>query len=267
MPVEQNIEYIRAQRGIFQRLSSQAAAAIEELDRQLAAATNEVNKSSSRLRALKNDLVTASGTPSIATLEERIRAEARLSALEDALQRFEQQKSALVILAREHAEILSTRGELPTDKELSDKDKEKLIRMEALIREQATSYGFSTFPPSELEISQESYKPQREGFEIGFEMSASDTIQLKWAYQLALLEVARTLETHHAGLVIFDEPQQQKTAKVSFKKLLDRAASARLSGQQVIFATSEDRDQLEAFLVDVDCHFLAFDKPIVRRLT
>jgi hypothetical protein len=98
-------------------------------------------------------------------------------------------------------------------------------------------------------------------------MSASDTIRLKWAYQLALLEVARTAETHHAGLVIFDEPQQQKTAKISFKKLLDRAATALASGKQVIFATSEDRDQLEAFLLDVDCHFLAFDTPIVRRLT
>jgi hypothetical protein len=265
MPVEQNIEYIRAQRGIFQRLSSQADAAIEELGRQLAAATNEVNESSSRLRALKNDLVTASGTPSIAALEERIRIEARLSASEDALQRFEQQKLTLAMLAKQHAELLSFKGELPTDR-LSDKDKDKLIRMEAIIREQAASYGFSTFPPFELDISYESYKPQREGFEIGFEMSASDTIRLKWAYQLALLEVARTAETHHAGLVIFDEPQQQKTAKISFKKLLDRASSARLSGQQVIFATSEDRDQLDGFLADVDCHFLAFDTPIVRRL-
>src|ERR1700730_2712167 len=75
MPVEQNIEYIRAQRGIFQRLSSQAAAAIEELDRQLDAATAEMNESKTRLRALKNDLVAASGSPSIAVLEERIRAE------------------------------------------------------------------------------------------------------------------------------------------------------------------------------------------------
>jgi hypothetical protein len=266
MPVEQNIEYIRAQRGIFQRLSAQADAAIEELDRQLVDATARVNESSSRLRALKSDLVTASGTPSVAVLEERIRAEARLSALEDAVQRFEQQRSTLVTLAREHAQLLSTKNELPKDR-LSDADKEKLIGMQALVREQAASYGFTTFPPSELDISHESYKPQREGFEIGFEMSASDTIRLKWAYQLALLEVARTSKTHHAGLVIFDEPQQQKTAKISFKKLLDRAASARLSGQQVIFATSEDRDQLDEFLADVDCHFLAFDTPIVRRLT
>lgn len=265
MPVEQNIEYIRAQRGIFQRLSNQADAAIAELERQLAAATVEVNESSSRLRALRNDLVSASGTPSIATLEARIRAEARLNGLEDALQRFEQQKSNLGILARQHAELLAKGSELPKDRFTED-DKAKLIRMGELIRDQVAAYGFSTFPPPELEISDENYRPQREGFEIGFEMSASDTIRLKWAYQLALLEVARTARTHHAGLVIFDEPQQQKTAKISFKKLLDRAAAARTSGQQIIFATSEDRDQLEGFLSDLDCHFLAFDGPIVRRI-
>jgi hypothetical protein len=266
MPVEQNIEYIRAQRGIFQRLSNQADAAITELDRQLTVATVEVNESSSRLRALRNDLVSASGAPSMAAMEERIRAEARLSALEDVLQRFEEQRSNLVTLTRQYAEILSARNELPADR-LTEDDKAKLARMGELIREQANTYGFSTFPPSELEISDENYRPQREGFEIGFEMSASDTIRLKWAYQLALLEVARECRTHHAGLVVFDEPQQQKTAKISFKKLLDRAVTARASGQQVIFATSEDRDQLEDFLSGLECHFLAFEGPIVRRIT
>jgi hypothetical protein len=265
MPVEQNIEYIRAQRGIFQRLSKQTDAAIEELERQLIAATSEVNESSSRLRALKNDLVAASGAPSIAALEERIPAEARLSGLEDALQHFEQTKLSLVALAEHHARLLAERSELPRDR-LTEKDNATLVLMGELIREQAGSYGFSTFPPSELDISYESYRPEREGFEIGFEMSASDTIRLKWAYQLGLLEVARTAETHHAGLVIFDEPQQQKTARISFKKLLDRAATARKFGQQVIFATSEDRDELEAFLLGVNCNFIAFDTPIVRRL-
>lgn len=265
MPVEQNIEYIRAQRGIFQRLSSQADAALVELDRQLAIATVEVNESSSRLRALRSDLVSASDTPSVATLEERVRAEARLNALEDALQRFEQMKSHLATLARQHAELLAMVSELPADR-FTEEDKAKLARMGELIQEQVATYGFSTFPPSELEISHENYRPQREGFEIGFEMSASDTIRLKWAYQLALLEVARTAQTHHAGLVVFDEPQQQKTAKISFKKLLDRAAAARVSGQQIIFATSEDRDELETFLSDIDCHLLAFDDPIVRRI-
>lgn len=265
MPVEQNIQYIRAQRGIFQRLSNQADNAIAALDQELAAATAEVNDASARLRALRADLVAASGTPSIAALEDRIRSQARLAGLDDAWQRFEQQKATLERLSKKHAEILAARDLLPRDR-FGAEDREKLSTMERLVREQTASYGFQTFPPAELDISEESYRPQREGFEIGFEMSASDTIRLKWAYQLALLEVGRSSETHHAGLVIFDEPQQQKTAKISFRKLLERAALARTASQQVIFATSEDRSELEGFLSDIECHYIPFGTHIVKRI-
>ncbi len=214
---------------------------------------------------MRNDLVSASSAPSIAVLEERIRLEARLSSLDDALQRFEQQKLALIALAGQHSALLAARAELPRDR-FTVEDKQKLTRMGDLVREQVAGYGFSTFPATELEISEENYRPQREGFEIGFELSASDAIRLKWAYQLALLEVARSGSTHHPGLIIFDEPQQQKTAKISFKKLLERASDAKTSGQQVVFATSEDREQLDAFLAGVDCNFLPFDGPLVRRV-
>jgi hypothetical protein len=118
----------------------------------------------------------------------------------------------------------------------------------------------------DLEISENSFRPQKEGFEIGFELSASDAIRLKWAYQLALLELGRMGSTNHPGFVVFDEPRQQETAKVSFEGLLKRAAGAKAAGQQVIFATSEDREQLEALLSSVDCQLVAFQARIVRRV-
>ncbi|MFZ2065433.1 MAG: hypothetical protein WAV27_05580, partial [Xanthobacteraceae bacterium] len=198
-------------------------------------------------------------------LEERIRSQTRLAGLEDAWHRFEQQRAALETLSKSHAEILAARSAIPGDR-LSAVDKEKLSAMERFVREQTASYGFQTFPPAELEISEENYRPQREGFEIGFEMSASDMIRLKWAYQLALLEAARSCESHHAGLVIFDEPQQQKTAKISFRRLLERAALSRAASQQVIFSTSEDRIELEGFLSGIECHYIPFNSHIVRRI-
>jgi hypothetical protein len=265
MSVEDNIQYIKAQRGIFQRLLQQAEAAITDIDHNLAAATVEATEASARLRALKADLIAPSHSPSVAVIEERIRVEARLQALEDAHQRFELQKASLIVLAREHAGLLAVQSELPADRITAD-DKKKISQLESLIRAQANSYGFTTFPTAELEISPDTYRPQKEGFEIGFELSASDTIRLKWAYQLALLEIGRVERTNHPGFVVFDEPRQQETAKVSFKQLLERAAGAKESRQQVIFATSEDRGQLETFLSGLDCKLISFDGPIVRRL-
>ncbi len=237
MPVEDNIEFIRSQRAIFLRLGARIEAAIVSIDRRLAAATAEVNETNSHLRALRADLTSPSYAPSVAILEERLRGEARLEALEDVQQRFEQHKAALLSLAIRHAELIAARRELPEDR-LSPEDKAKLDRLTRLIRQQAGSYGFSTFPAGEIEIAPDNFRPQKEGFEIGFELSASDAIRLKWAYHLALMELARTDKTNHPGFIVFDEPRQQAAREISFQRLLERLRSPRLldnrlSSQQV----------------------------------
>jgi len=79
MSIEDNIEYIRSQRAIFLRLDAQVDAAIADYERQLAAATTDVNETNARLRALRADLVSPSHSPSVATLEERLRFEARVA--------------------------------------------------------------------------------------------------------------------------------------------------------------------------------------------
>lgn len=266
MPVEENIEYIKSQRAIFQRLNAQVDAAIANLDRRLAAATAEVNETNSRLRALRADLVSPSHFPSTAALEERLRAEARLDTLEDVQQRFEQHKVTLIAIVARHAQALAERQAIPADR-LTAEDQAKLDRMTSLIQQQAASYGFTTFPATEIEIASDNFRPQKEGFEIGFELSASDAIRLKWAYHLALLELSRTDTTNHPGFVVFDEPRQQAAREISFQRLLERAASAKAAEQQVIFATSEDRGRLEGFLSRIDCTYRAFDGYIVKRLT
>ena len=224
-----------------------------------------MNGSSARLRALRADIVAPSHAPSTAAIEERLRLEAKLQASEDAQQRFEQQKIALVALADRYRELLAKRADLPTDR-FSNDDRTKLDRMTALIRDQVRDYGFTTFPPGEIEISFDSYRPQKEGFEIGFELSASDAIRLKWAYHLALLELARYARTNHLGFVVFDEPRQQATRELSFQRLLQRAATSVAAGQQVVFATSEKQERLAEFLSGVDCKLLLFEGYMLKKI-
>jgi hypothetical protein len=265
MPVESNIEYIRSQRAIFQKLIARSEASIADIDRQLAAATAEANETSGRLRALRADMVAPSHSPSIAAIRNRLRLESQLQALEDVQQRFEQQKAALIALAARLAEILNKRAALPSDR-FSTEDKFKLDRMSNLVREQARAYGFSTFAPEEIDISSDNYRPQKEGFEIGFELSASDAIRLKWAYHLALLELARYAKTNHLGFAVFDEPRQQATRELSFQSLLQRASEAKIAHQQVIFATSEKQERLAEFLSGVDCELQVFEGYMLRQI-
>ena len=88
---------------------------------------------------------------------------------------------------------------------MTAQDRSKFRELTRLLREQAREYGFSTFDPDELTISEDTYRPQKEGFEIGFETSASDAIRLKWAYQLGLLELNSTIATNHPGVVLFND--------------------------------------------------------------
>src|SRR3546814_9103149 len=79
--------------------------------------------------------------------------------------------------------LLEDLQKLPSDK-MSETDSAKLAAVTMSVRQMAQEFGFSTFPPEDLTIDEDSYRPQKEGYEIGFETSASDAIRLKWASQL-----------------------------------------------------------------------------------
>jgi len=110
--------------------------------------------------------------------------------------------------------MLAERADLP-DARLSDEDVGKLSKLETLIRSQLVRYGFGTFPAKDLTVSRDSYRPEKEGFEIGFELSASDSVRLKWTYQLGLLDVAHDIKgenwqrtsgfrARHGRVLLFD---------------------------------------------------------------
>jgi hypothetical protein len=161
--------------------------------------------------------------------------------------------------------LLEEKAKIP-DEKLFSKDKEKLRALTKLVQDQAVEFEFSTFSAEKLSISEDSYRPEKEGYEIGFETSASDAIRLKWAYQLGLLELANVEETNHPNLLIFDEPRQQSSSKISFEKLLNRAADAKKRGQQVIFSTARIWRPLRRITGGLDCKEVSFPGYVLQRI-
>jgi hypothetical protein len=94
-------------------------------------------------------------------------------------------------------------------------------------------------PSDEVAISQETLNPTHDGFDLSFDISASDTVRTKWAYFLGLAQVAATEPTNHPRLLVFDEPGQQEIDPVSLVALLRRASAMANTGFQIIVATSE----------------------------
>jgi hypothetical protein len=68
-------------------------------------------------------------------------------------------------------------------------------------------------------------------------------------------------------ILLFDEPRQQSSAKVSFESLLRRAAAAKQHDQQVIFSTSEDLQNLQRATAELDCNQHVFPGYLIQPIT
>lgn len=258
MPIEDNIEYVRSQLKMFEDILKREQGEQRRLDELTIVFASEISQLYSRVRTLRTDLLGPSNVPSAAAIEERVRIEARIRDLESLIASLGETASRLLVLSAEFAELLKAGRSLPSDK-MTEEDKHKLEALTGSVRDLAQAFGFTTFAPNDLTIDEDSYRPQKEGYEIGFETSASDAIRLKWAYQLGLLELAQNYTTNHPGMLLLDEPRQQSSSKVSFGQLLERAAKHRGNGQQVIVSTSEDIDTLTPILARLSCKKIIFD--------
>ncbi len=149
------------------------------------------------------------------------------------------------------------------------KDTKKIKTLETYLRSLLTDYGFSSFKPEKLDISRETYLPTREGFDIGFDTSASDGIRIIWSYLLSLFKLSNEFDTNHPKLVVFDEPRQQEANKFSFTTLLKSASDICNNGGQVILATSEESSVIIESLQGVNFNMFSSEKEdgkIIRKL-
>lgn len=75
--------------------------------------------------------------------------------------------------------------------------------------ENLRKYGYkSVANMDEIKLSEESYLPIIEEFDMKFDSSASDNIRAIWAYTIALMQTSIEKEGNHPGVIIFDEPNQ-----------------------------------------------------------
>ncbi|WP_258766885.1 hypothetical protein [Bradyrhizobium arachidis] len=265
MPIADNIEYIRSQKKMFEDILKREEVEGVARNNHLTAKSRELAEHYAQIRLLRAELVAPGSNPSAAAIEERVRAEAKVLELERLQSVFDDTIERLRSLQSAYRVLLEERERIPDDK-LSTNDRAKLESLTQLLQDQAADFQFSTFSPRELSISEDSYRPEKEGFEIGFETSASDAIRLKWAYQLSLLELAKVKQTNHPGLLVFDEPRQQSSSKVSFEGLLKRASQAKRHNQQVIFSTSEDQETLRQITGKIECSQVIFSGYLLQKL-
>ena len=248
MTVEENIAFIDRQIRTFEGSRADTRRVMQAVDVRLSSLTSQANEYRSEIRVVKQTLSSPSGTPSTADIRVRIKLEERIELLRARQESIEEIRNSLKAvwqawkLQREQLAGISA-------SELSSSDEAKISRVEQSVRAQLTTYKFASLKPSEVDIDRETYRPVNDGFDLGFDLSASDMIRVIWAYLFALLSVG-SKGGAHLGLLIFDEPQQQQTARESYQALLAQASTSGATGNQIIFATSETSQSLLAMIGD-----------------
>ena len=256
MTVEENIEYIRNQIQTFQRLQARMSSSIKAKESKLGSIEKRLSDIRGEVRALKRTLIEDGRIPSLAALRERVVLEEESERFAEAMERLIGQLGAFETLAQKWRSVMA--GKKRLSDALTESDKRILDALQTRFRHLESQFGFQSFPVETLSLSPINYRPTREGFDIVYDVSASDNIRTICAFLLGILEVSREYDTNHPGVLLLDEPRQQNVKWSDLTEVLIRASEAGRFRQQVIVATSDPETRVEEMCRKTDCQLISF---------
>lgn len=266
MTAEQNIEFIKAQLETFGAIKKTSAVALGGKKRRLDSLRIRSSELRSSIRSLQKTLVSDGREPSEAAIERRLSLRQSVNAFRRASDAINQEMPNLIEVGVRWTNWQDKMKKLPKG-DLSTSDRRKLGRLTEIFVSHVKQFEMTSIDPSSLKISEENYRPEHAGFDLEFDLSASDMIRTIWAYLLSLVEFAGEGKTNHLQLLVLDEPRQQETARSSFRQLFARTGALVGTRQQVIIATSEEEATLKALLGDVPHQFINVEGRIVKPLS
>lgn len=250
MAIDENIAFVRSQIDLYKKMFRGSEERLLKLRTRYGSTQEQISEKRSEIRSLSKSLVRPSDSGNRALVEEVVRMQSKLDAWEKAQEKGDELQDKLQRIAGLYVKISAQLQNL-RGKDLTTADEKKLKLLNEMIQQHLQRYGFRSFQPSEIKLSADNFRPLVHSVdkddptrviekEIGYEVSASDAIRLKWAYYVAVMSVSQM----HPGLIVFDEPGQQEVEEANLFEFL-KWLSTNLSGeQQVIVATSEPVEKI-----------------------
>jgi hypothetical protein len=263
MSLDDNIVFLKNQLDFFKSIKSSNAQKLKEIEADYSLVKSKIEYEQEIVDVVRSEFEDIDGQIKM-IIREKILAE---SSLKDVQKLKATQAEINNRLSSLHSLWLSSSESLRKLKsEGSDSNKGKVVgRFVSIMRKNLETFRFNYADIQSISISLQTLRPEQEGYDIVAETSASDYIRIIWAYTLTLMEIASNDENiKHGGFVVFDEPRQHETSKISFANLIDKASDSLRYGGQVIFATSLDKNELTAACNNKDIHLVCFDDYILK---
>ena len=120
---------------------------------------------------------------------------------------------------------------------------DKLKKLKEYFVENLQRYGYKSISNvNTIQISEESYLPVIEGFDMKFDSSASDNIRAIWSYTIALMKTSMIKDGNHPGVLIFDEPNQHSIMPEHMQKFFKSIIEVGNTAQIIVGITVKDTE-------------------------
>jgi len=274
MAIDENIAFIRSQLDLFKSIREATEASLQNTKVRYNSYEEEIKGLRQNIRSIKRDLVRPDANKHRSTIEEIVRKQAKLDRWKSLQEQLDSKSDGLKSLAERWAEATGKLRGLGLSS-LSSNDRSKRDFYQTQMQNLLRQFGFSSFKPEEIVLSEDNFRPQvftsnedGESIEkdIGFEASASDGIRLKWAYYLGLLALSKEHEINNIGFSIFDEPGQQQMKDVDLYAFLNWSSKNVIEDRQVIVTTSETLAKVRDSVSEGTANIMAFDGYILQPL-
>jgi hypothetical protein len=237
MTPDEHVSFIDGQVRAFNELLPLARRSVDLRAKELASARNSIAEREARLQGLRESR-SQPGMGDLENLRRRARLEFKQERFGAVLEELRVRLGSLIDLHDQfHALRLQLQG-LP-ETNLSFDDERLLVAFEERLAVLLSEFELESVRVNQIKLSRETYRPEFQGIDLDAQVSGSDHIRAMWSYVMALLEIsADDSVSHHAGLLILDEPRQQEVSVSSFRGLCRRAANAGSRNQQIIFGSA-----------------------------
>ena len=242
MSIDENIRHLDAQKEMLKFALLSHRQHKEDLEKEIGSVEGRLFTLRRLAQSIRNDLYSINEGYSEAVVYKKLTLEKQVDALNCLIDISKEKCRAIKELSKQWQLYLDHLKLLPKNK-FTEMDRKKIAMLRQTFIDNLRQFGYKSIPNlNDITISNESYLPLFEGFDMKFDSSASDNIRVIWAFTLALLQVSLEEGGNHPGVLIFDEPDQQSTIVSDMQSFFKSVVDLSEKCQVIMGITLKDSD-------------------------
>ena len=242
MSIDENIRHLDAQKNMLLYAKDSHNANKVEIEKKLQFAIEKVISLRKLAIAIRDDIYSVSESVSESIVYKKMEILNNIEKLEILQKYIDKQIKSLLFLGKDWKTYLTEKKKIPKRK-FTNSDFEKINVLKSHFVENLSKYGYKSIANMDaIQISEESYLPIIEEFDMKFDSSASDNIRAIWAYTIALMQTSIEKKGNHPGVVIFDEPNQHSIISEDMEKFFNSLIELGNNVQIIVGITIKDSD-------------------------